>query len=120
MSGTRIAVFGSTGATGRLLIERALAAGNEVVAFARSPQRISQVHERLTVIAGTLADTAAIERAVRGVDAVISVLSPPPREPDRKAAFTGDTKHHRCHGRGRNAKAGHLLNTERFRSERPP
>jgi uncharacterized protein YbjT (DUF2867 family) len=73
-------VFGATGATGKLIIERALAAGNDVVVFARNPARLGRTHERLTVIQGELADGAAVERAVNGVDAVISVLGPHPRE----------------------------------------
>lgn len=76
----KLTIFGATGATGKQLIERALAAGNDVVAFARDPSKIGPGHERLTIIQGELSDTAAIERAVRGTDAVISVLGPRPRE----------------------------------------
>jgi len=65
-----------TGATGKQLIEQALAAGNQVVAFARNPSRISASHERLTIVQGELTDTAAIVRAVSGADAAISVLGP--------------------------------------------
>jgi putative NADH-flavin reductase len=76
----KLAVFGSTGSTGRLLVALALAGGDEVVAFVRNTSKIGQSHKRLTIIQGELTDTAAIERAVQGADAVISVLGPRPRE----------------------------------------
>ncbi|MGA2640844.1 MAG: SDR family oxidoreductase [Spirochaetia bacterium] len=76
----KLAVFGATGATGRQLIERALAAGNDVVAFARDTSKIGANNQRLTIVQGELTDTGAIERAVSGADAVISALGPRPRE----------------------------------------
>jgi putative NADH-flavin reductase len=72
----RLTVFGSTGRTGRLLVERAMAAGHDVVAFARDPSRLGASRERLTVVHGELTDAAAVERAVAGADAVISALGP--------------------------------------------
>ena len=72
----KIAIFGATGDTGKQLVEQALAAGHEVVAYVRNPSKLSISHEHLTVIQGELADEALIERAVSGADAVISVLGP--------------------------------------------
>ncbi len=76
----KLTIFGATGATGKQLIEQALAAGNSVVAFVRNPSKIGASSEQLTVLQGELADSAAIERAVRGADAVLSVLGPRPQE----------------------------------------
>ncbi len=72
----RITIFGATGETGKQLVEQALAAGYHVVAYARNPSKLELKHDRLTVIEGELSDQARIERAVRGADAVISVLGP--------------------------------------------
>jgi uncharacterized protein YbjT (DUF2867 family) len=36
----KIAVFGSTGLTGRQLVKQALEAGHHIVAFARSPSKL--------------------------------------------------------------------------------
>ncbi|MGW1719616.1 NAD(P)-dependent oxidoreductase [Streptomyces sp. NPDC002156] len=71
----RIAVFGGTGPTGLLLINQALAVGHEVVAYARTPAKLPS-HQRLTAIQGQLDDASAIGEAVRGSDAVLSVLGP--------------------------------------------
>jgi putative NADH-flavin reductase len=62
--------------TGKQLVEQALGAGDQVVAYVRDPSKLEQKHERLTVIPGELKDREGIERAVNGADAVISVLGP--------------------------------------------
>jgi putative NADH-flavin reductase len=72
----RLAVFGATGRTGKELVEQALAAGNEVVAYARNPSRLGITHENLTIVQGVLSDRELIERAITSADAVISVLGP--------------------------------------------
>lgn len=76
----KITLFGASGATGKQLVEQALGAGNQVVAYVRNPSKIDPGHERLTILQGELSDTAAIERAVSGADAVINVLGPRPGE----------------------------------------
>jgi len=72
----KLAIFGAAGATGKELVTQALAAGHQVVAFARDPLRLNIEHEHLTNIHGGLTDQAAIERTVSGTEAVISVLAP--------------------------------------------
>jgi putative NADH-flavin reductase len=72
----RLAVFGATGRTGKELVEQALAAGNEVVVYARNPSKLGIAEERLTTVQGGLTDRALIEHAISGADAVISVLGP--------------------------------------------
>jgi len=72
----KIVIFGATGGTGKQLVEKALAAGHHVVAYARNPSKLNINHEQLKVIQGELADETLIESAVTGADAVISVLGP--------------------------------------------
>jgi len=79
----RITVFGATGATGKQLVEQALAAGYDVVAYARDPSRLKISHEHLTVLPGELSDQASIENAIRGADAVLSTLGPHGRSRDK-------------------------------------
>jgi putative NADH-flavin reductase len=61
-------------------MEQALAAGNEVVAYVRSPAKISTSQTGLTIVQGELTDLAALGRAIYGADAVTSVLGPRPGE----------------------------------------
>jgi putative NADH-flavin reductase len=76
MINMKIAIFGATGETGRQLVEQALAAGYQVVAYVRNPSKLNTKHENLTIVQGELADQAIIERAVSAADAIISVLGP--------------------------------------------
>ena len=86
----KLAVFGATGGTGKQLVEQALAAGHEVVAFARDPSKLTTRHERLRIVPGDVTDQAAVECAVNGVEAVISVLGP--RGNDRSKPITRGTQ----------------------------
>jgi putative NADH-flavin reductase len=72
----KLTIFGASGATGRQLIGQALAAGNQVVAYARNPAKILTNQAGLTVVQGELSNAAAIGRAILGADAVLSVLGP--------------------------------------------
>jgi putative NADH-flavin reductase len=72
----KLAIFGATGETGKQLVKQALVKGNKVIAYVRNPSKLNIKHESLTIIHGELTEKTAIERAVSGVDAVISVLGP--------------------------------------------
>ena len=76
-----IAVFGSTGRTGSAVVERALARGHLVRAFARSPQKVTIVDPGLRVVVGDASDTSAVKGAVAGAQAVISAMGTPGLEP---------------------------------------
>jgi putative NADH-flavin reductase len=66
-------VLGATGTTGGLFLEEALAAGHEVIAYVRSPQKLT-ARKCLSVIAGDVLDAGAMAEAMRGADAVVSML----------------------------------------------
>lgn len=69
----RIAVFGANGPTGRHLTDQALAAGHEVVAVTRRPGSLS-TRPGLSVAVADATDPVAVDAAIRGTDAVLSVL----------------------------------------------
>ena len=73
----KIAVFGATGGTGRLLTRQALEAGHEVVAVTRRRDRVQTSHDRLHVAEADAHDAAAVARAVAGSDVVLSTLGVP-------------------------------------------
>ena len=72
----RLIIFGATGRTGIHVVEQALAAGHDVVAFIRNPAKLTLRHERLRVVQGELTDAVAVEDVVRGADAVLATLTP--------------------------------------------
>lgn len=72
----KLIIFGATGRTGIRLVEQALAAGHDVVAFIRNPAKLDLRHDRLRVVQGELTDAVAVEDVVRGADAVLATLTP--------------------------------------------
>jgi putative NADH-flavin reductase len=69
----KIALFGASGATGLLLTERCLAAGYEVAALLRTPQKFPY-RDRVRVVEGNAFDAVAIRQTVEGADVVLSAL----------------------------------------------
>jgi len=77
----RILVLGATGRTGGKLVAAALAAGHDVSALVRDPERLGQEAGHLRIVTGTAEDTQAMERACAGQQAVLCALGPrSPRE----------------------------------------
>ena len=69
----RIAIFGAAGRTGGHAVHHALERGHEVTAFVH--EGASPPGEGIAVIEGDARDADAVDRALEGADAVISVLS---------------------------------------------
>ncbi|MFI7420214.1 NAD(P)-dependent oxidoreductase [Nonomuraea sp. NPDC049684] len=78
---TSLAVVAATGRTGRLVVERALAAGHTVTAVARRPGDLDLAHPRLVRRAADVTDPASLRDALTGHDTVISALGPGGRGP---------------------------------------
>ncbi|PKN93641.1 MAG: NmrA family transcriptional regulator [Chloroflexi bacterium HGW-Chloroflexi-6] len=72
----KIIVFGASGGTGQEIVKQALEAGHEVTAFVRNPAKLAIQHPKLKMVTGDVKDTAAVENAVAGQEAVISALGP--------------------------------------------
>jgi putative NADH-flavin reductase len=69
----KIAIFGASGATGRLLTERSLSAGYSATALVRSPSAFP-FRDRVCVVEGSAFDLFAVSRTVKGADVVLSAL----------------------------------------------
>jgi uncharacterized protein YbjT (DUF2867 family) len=72
----KVLVIGATGATGTLAVEKLLAGGDEVTAFARDPSAITRQHERLRIVKGEARDAASIAAAMEGQDAILLAFGP--------------------------------------------
>ncbi|TAK12847.1 MAG: NAD-dependent epimerase/dehydratase family protein [Anaerolineae bacterium] len=77
-----LVIFGASGRTGRPLVEQALAAGHTVTAFTRAAHRLGFQHDRLHIVEGDIRDAEAVNRAVQGAQAVLSVLGPASNTPE--------------------------------------
>ena len=70
----KIAVIGSTGGNGRLILQEATRRGHEVTAFARSTAALADATGLSRIVEGDGRDSAALEHAVAGQQAVITVV----------------------------------------------
>jgi putative NADH-flavin reductase len=68
-----IAIFGASGATGKLLTQRCLAAGYNVTALLRTPEKFS-LRDRVRVVKGSPFDLASVGQTIKDADAVLSAL----------------------------------------------
>ena len=69
----KIAIFGASGATGRLLTTKCLAAGHTVSALLRTPAKFP-LADKVRVVQGDVFTTSAIAETLVGADAVLSAL----------------------------------------------
>lgn len=74
----RMCIIGASGKLGRYMVRHALERGYEVVGVCReqSVPKLAEFEGRITVIPGATDDPAVVARAVRGCDAVLTVLVP--------------------------------------------
>jgi putative NADH-flavin reductase len=79
----RLFVLGATGGTGQEIVRQAIERGHSVTAFVRSPDRLNPFKDRITIKQGDLLNSADLEHAIRGHDAVLSAFGP--RVPISKA-----------------------------------
>jgi putative NADH-flavin reductase len=69
----KIAIFGASGTTGRLLTEKCLAAGHSVSALVRTPAKFPYA-DKVRVVQGDVFSLPAIAETLRNADAVLSAL----------------------------------------------
>ena len=74
----RILIIGASGGIGLAAVERALADGHEVRAFARGADRIALTDPGLEPVCGDATDPAAVRAALEGVGSVIQALGVAP------------------------------------------
>ncbi len=70
----KLVVLGATGKTGVHVVAQALAAGHDVTAFVRSPHKLKLQHKKLRVVQGNARSANDLRAALKGQDAVISVI----------------------------------------------
>jgi len=73
----KIAIFGSTGFVGKILINKAIASGYQVKTLARNPEKLEAIKDRVVIVKGTIFDPSSIEATIEGSEAVLSTIGPP-------------------------------------------
>ncbi|GGU79765.1 NADH-flavin reductase [Streptomyces albospinus] len=84
----KITVLGASGGVGRQLVTHALADGHEVTAALRSPAKLTDRHERLTVVRADALDAASVKTVIDGADAVVSGIGQAGRRDPLRPAST--------------------------------
>src|SRR2546427_9628817 len=75
MKTLRIGVIGSTGRTGRLVLDEGIRHGHAMTAFTQRAQELAGARGLAAVVSGDGRNLADVRRAVQGKDAVISIVS---------------------------------------------
>lgn len=70
----KILILGATGKTGQQLVIQSLERHYEVTVLVRDPTKLTLVHEKLTLIKGSVLDKDLLTKTVEGKDAVLSAL----------------------------------------------
>jgi len=68
----KIALFGGTGGCGSAFLKFALEAGHSIVLQARTPSKVTTVHEKLTVVQGDGTSAEDVASVCAGCDIVVS------------------------------------------------
>jgi len=70
-----ILLTGATGLVGQALLDRLLAAGEDVRCLVRDPRRLGPDRVRVQITMGNLASPVSVRQAVRGVDTVVHLAA---------------------------------------------
>ena len=70
----KVVVIGANGPTGKLVVQRALAAGHQVRAVTRHPESFEPTGELLDIHRADITDQDQADKAVAGHDVVVSSL----------------------------------------------
>jgi putative NADH-flavin reductase len=74
----KIAVFGSTGFVGKVLVRKALSAGYQIRTLVRNPEKLGDLKDRVEFIQGNFFDPSMIDTTISGTEAVLSTVCLPP------------------------------------------
>lgn len=74
----KIAILGSTGFVGKVLIHKAVAAGYKVKTLVRNPVKLEDIKDKVEIIKGSVFEPYSLEATIEGTEVVLSTIGPPP------------------------------------------
>ncbi len=72
----KIALIGSTGNAGKVILKEALSRGHEVIAITRDVSKIKDTNENLTVMQGDILKLDTLEDKLGEIDVLVSAFGP--------------------------------------------
>ncbi len=82
----QVTILGATGQVGKATLEKALAKGYQIKVLVRSPDKLGEFRDKVTVIKGDLLDSSAVNKALQGSSVVINAAGGV-KEPDQFKKF---------------------------------
>ena len=88
----KIAILGSTGFVGRVLLEKALENGYQIKTLVRNPEKLGIYKDKVEFIQGDITQLEKIKQCFVGVEAVLSTIPPErnTKEPEKYAGIMKD------------------------------
>ena len=77
----KIAILGSTGFLGKVILKKALNEGYQVKTLVRTPEKLGEFKDSVEYIQGSVTQTDKLEETVIGTEVVISTIGPPMKNP---------------------------------------
>ena len=71
---SKIALFGGTGQTGKEFLSQALQNGHEVKALVRSPEKVTEKTDALTIVKGDVLNARDVSETIKGTEIVVSLF----------------------------------------------
>lgn len=81
----KIAVIGSTSATGLHLVAKGVRRGHEITAFSRRPRKLAGIPELANIVEGDGLNAPDVSKAIAGQDAVIAIVGSNPKSRTKEA-----------------------------------
>jgi putative NADH-flavin reductase len=73
----KIAILGSTGFLGKVVLKKALYKGYQIKTLVRSPEKLGEFKDKVEFIQGSVTQAEKLEETVNGAEVVISTVGPP-------------------------------------------
>jgi putative NADH-flavin reductase len=81
MNNKKIAILGSTGFVGKVLLNKALEKGYRVKTLIRNPDKLGSLKDKVEIVKGSYLNPDDIDKTISGVKAVLSTVGPPQQKP---------------------------------------
>jgi putative NADH-flavin reductase len=72
----KIAILGSTGFVGKILLKKALEKGHQIKTLVRNPEKLGIYKDKVEFIQGDFSQLDKINKCLMGVEAVLSTVPP--------------------------------------------
>ncbi len=79
----KIAILGSTGYLGKVLLKTALDEGYQVRTLVRNPDKLGEFKDQVEFVQGSISDVDKLAETFTGTEVVLSTVGPPQRNPGK-------------------------------------